>query len=687
MNEFEHRGRRGFFGHPFPLSSWILAIPVGATFLLPAHWLEIAGPLWLLALAPMYAVAQREGWRGVAVALGATVGLIVLMQLAVSPLARRPPDSLAWALPLLVVGGLGVCLLPRHRHPDGPAARGIHSARDEELQRPGTVPAELTKALEEGATAAPVSVVLFELRTLQSSRRGDPAGGAAAALEALEEILGTACHARYRTRAGAGGIFLSVLRRTDEEGASTFAERVFDAFGVAIPPGGGSALFGAVAVHQPAMGSPEDLLAAADLGLGRARKAGHGSLRVFGRPASSGASRGVAMDAPERPSLSTSTATLDGSRRPILSGEGRRVLVVDGDTSVRTVVSSHLQELGFTVTERSDPDLAIRSLECQFSAVIAALRPRDTPGRTFVSAAKARWPSTPVIVIAGLRDAGLAADALAAGGDRYLFRPFGLEELDDHLGELLDQGDPDAGEQPGSAGEQPTEDLSGPGHQATLEGLRKLAAAVELRDPYTRGGAVRMAAYSAAILQEVQPAERRAEIDPGALRLACELCDVGKLAVPASILTKAERLTEDEYARVRIHSRESHRILSPLLRSEVVDAVARWHHERWDGKGYPDGLAGPAIPLVARIAAIADSLEAMTSPRAYRAALSWEESVDQIRARAGTQFDPGLYPAVERALPALQAIHDEPRTPGPEITHPGPASSLPLPSQPGSTPI
>lgn len=689
MNQIEHGGRRGPFGHPFPLSSWILAVPVGATFLLPTDWLEIAGPLWLLALTPMYAVAQRKGWRGVAVGLGATVGLIVLVQLAVSPLARRPPDSLSWVLPLLFFGGLGSSLLPGNRHPDGAAARGVRVVGGEELQPPGTAPSELTDALEEGAPAAPVSVVLFEVRALQPSRRGSRSGPAAAAVEAMGEILGTACHARYRPGEGTGRVFLSVLRRTDEAGASAFAERVFDAFGVAIPPGGGVSLFAAVAVHQPAMESPDDILAAAELALGRAREGGHGALRVFGRPASGGTSRAVAMDALNRragSTPSTSPLPLEGSDRPTLSGAGRHILVVDDDTSVRTVVSSHLQELGFAVTERSDPDLAIRSLEHRFSAVVAALRPRDAPGRAFVSAAKARWPSTPVIVITGLRDARLAADALAAGGDRYLFRPFGLEELDDHLGELLDQADPDSEGHPG-AGERQRGGPPGPEHLALLEGLRRLAEAAELRDPYTRGGAVRMAAYAAGMLQEVEPEERRAGIDPGALRLACELCDVGKLSVPASILTKVDRLTENEYALVRTHSRESHRILSPLLRDEVVDAVARWHHERWDGKGYPDGLAGPAIPLAARVAAIADSLEAMTSPRAYRAALPWEEAVGQIRARVGTQFDPGLYPAFERALPTLQAIHDEPRTPIPGLARPEPTPARPLPSQPGSSPI
>ncbi|MEX2531407.1 MAG: HD domain-containing phosphohydrolase [Gemmatimonadota bacterium] len=681
MNERAQGDRRGFLGVSLPLSFWILAIPVGATFLFPEEWLEIAGPLWLLALAPMYLLAQREGWRGVAVALGGTVGLLLLVQLAVSPLARRPPESLAWVVPLLILGGMGISMLPR------PRDRG-HGTGDPELRHASEVPEELRDALAEGAPAAPVSVVLFELRPTIPGRRGG-VSGAALAVETMDEILGTACHARYRPRDGAGRVFLSVLRGTDEEGASAFAERVFDAFAVAIPQGADAELCAAVAVHQAAMRSSDELLAAASLALGRAREAGHGALRVFGRPASTGGGRAVTgEDAYEAsgPSPTAEPASPQDPHRPRLSGQGREILLVDDDTSVRTVISSHLQELGFNVTERSDPDLAVRSLDRKFAAAIAALRPRDAPARAFVSAAKARWPSTPVVVITGIRDARLAADALAAGADRYLFRPFGFEELDDHLRELLEQARENhsaASDGTGSLAQATT----APGGQALLAGLRTLAEAAEMRDPHTRGGQLRMAAYSAAILEGIEPTERREGIESDALKLACELCDVGKLAVPISILTKVERLTESEYALVRTHPRESHRILSPLLQDELVDAVALWHHERWDGKGYPDGLAGPSIPLAGRIVAIADSLEAMTSPRAYRGALSWEESVDQIRARVGTQFDPSLYPAFERALPRLKAIHDRQRSAVPDGTDPEPEEASPLPSRPRSSPI
>jgi HD-GYP domain-containing protein (c-di-GMP phosphodiesterase class II) len=98
------------------------------------------------------------------------------------------------------------------------------------------------------------------------------------------------------------------------------------------------------------------------------------------------------------------------------------------------------------------------------------------------------------------------------------------------------------------------------------------------------------------------------------------------------------------------------RILSPLIDDPMVIGVVRWHHERWDGRGYPDGLRGADIPLAARIVAVADTLDAMTSSRSYRAALPWEAAVAGIRHGAGTQFDPHVVALFEAVLPELEAL-------------------------------
>jgi HD-GYP domain-containing protein (c-di-GMP phosphodiesterase class II) len=135
------------------------------------------------------------------------------------------------------------------------------------------------------------------------------------------------------------------------------------------------------------------------------------------------------------------------------------------------------------------------------------------------------------------------------------------------------------------------------------------------------------------------------------IRLGALLHDVGKLAVPDDILAKPGPLTEDEWALMREHPSAGERFLEPLLeRSGAVTAagvrtvlaIVRWHHERWDGAGYPDRLAGDEIPLGARIVAVADALRAMTERRPYRSALSPEAALAEVSREAGRQFDPSV---------------------------------------------
>jgi HD-GYP domain-containing protein (c-di-GMP phosphodiesterase class II) len=190
-----------------------------------------------------------------------------------------------------------------------------------------------------------------------------------------------------------------------------------------------------------------------------------------------------------------------------------------------------------------------------------------------------------------------------------------------------------------------------------LKGARALVRAVEVRDPYTRGHSERVARFALVLADALKPEERRFDLD--ALKLACELHDVGKIGVPDAILNKEGRLGTDEFNQVRRHPRIGHRILEPLLDDDTVLSVVSWHHERWDGTGYPDGLAGESVPLAARVVSLADALDAMTSDRAYRRALSWEEAMAQARELAGRQFDPTLVQCAEKEQDRLRAIYEE----------------------------
>jgi HD-GYP domain-containing protein (c-di-GMP phosphodiesterase class II) len=133
-----------------------------------------------------------------------------------------------------------------------------------------------------------------------------------------------------------------------------------------------------------------------------------------------------------------------------------------------------------------------------------------------------------------------------------------------------------------------------------------------------------------------------------ALRAAAALHDIGKIAVPDAILSKPGPLTEEEWEFVRRHPVVGERILRAAPALTPVGPIVRSTHEHFDGGGYPDGLAGEAIPLASRIVAVCDAFDAMTSPRPYRSAMSAEGALEELRRGAGTQFDPMVAAAFER---------------------------------------
>lgn len=166
--------------------------------------------------------------------------------------------------------------------------------------------------------------------------------------------------------------------------------------------------------------------------------------------------------------------------------------------------------------------------------------------------------------------------------------------------------------------------------------VASLIEAVQAKDPYTRSHSQRVSRYALAIARRLGWSVR----DQSEIALAGKLHDVGKIGVPDDLLHKAGSLTAEERCRFFNHTVIGEQILAPLLgdRREVLAAV-RWHHERVDGTGYPDGLRGQDIPLIARILAVADAFDAMTSARPYRRALPWCVALAELRRGVGSQFD------------------------------------------------
>jgi HD-GYP domain-containing protein (c-di-GMP phosphodiesterase class II) len=143
------------------------------------------------------------------------------------------------------------------------------------------------------------------------------------------------------------------------------------------------------------------------------------------------------------------------------------------------------------------------------------------------------------------------------------------------------------------------------------------------------------------------------EAEEAAARLAGSVHDVGKLTIPRAILDKPGALTSSEWRLVRLHPTEGERLLRPIFgdRPQVLAAV-RSHHERWDGRGYPDGLSGTLVPLAARIIAVADAFHAMLEARPYRRHRAAADALDEVEAHAGTQFDPYRASALRLTLGA-----------------------------------
>jgi HD-GYP domain-containing protein (c-di-GMP phosphodiesterase class II) len=182
--------------------------------------------------------------------------------------------------------------------------------------------------------------------------------------------------------------------------------------------------------------------------------------------------------------------------------------------------------------------------------------------------------------------------------------------------------------------------------------VQSLVAAIEAKDRYTRGHSQRVYRLAVRIGQRL----RLSEDDLQTLAWAALLHDIGKIAIDGQILNKIEKLSDAEFAAIKSHPERGCRVLEPIPQLHRVLPGIRHHHERWDGRGYPDGLRGEAIPLLARIVAVADTYDAIVSKRAYRPAGTLSYALDEIRAGAGTQFDPVvaqamLELAVEGRLP------------------------------------
>ena len=179
--------------------------------------------------------------------------------------------------------------------------------------------------------------------------------------------------------------------------------------------------------------------------------------------------------------------------------------------------------------------------------------------------------------------------------------------------------------------------------------LESLADALESRDPQRRGHSARVFAYA----MPMATAMELTQAQIGATQIAARLHDLGRIIIPDGVINHAGPLTDTQWETVRRHPEAGANLLKPLDFFGEVCQIIRAHHESYDGTGYPDLKAGEEIPLIARVIAVADAFEAMTSPRPHRQAMAVDDAIEQVRRLAGQQFDPQVVDALVNISPAV----------------------------------
>jgi putative two-component system response regulator len=252
--------------------------------------------------------------------------------------------------------------------------------------------------------------------------------------------------------------------------------------------------------------------------------------------------------------------------------------------------------------------------------------------------ADAAFSTLPIIVLTGRSDLGDVVAALDAGADDFVAKPFRQPELLARIRSALRL-------------RAAYEHVQG-AHAV----VAALANAVEAKDQLTEDHCQRLASLSVRLAAEAGIGGPELEwIALGAL-----LHDVGKIGVPESVLGKPGPLSDEEWALMRRHPEIGERICQPLAFAAQVRPMIRHHHERWDGRGYPDALRAEAIPLGARIIGIVDAFDAMTHDRPYRPSLDLDQAIDEVRRNVGHQFDPDLAPSFMAIIEGRSMEPDEP---------------------------
>ncbi len=350
--------------------------------------------------------------------------------------------------------------------------------------------------------------------------------------------------------------------------------------------------------------------------------------------------------------------------------EQSQILIVDDEAPIRTMLARLLEGYGYTCTTAADAaEARARLQEKRFALILCDVNMPGESGLDLVTDVLAEYQDIAAVMVTGLDNPHLANTALELGAYGYIIKPFESNEVLINVAnalrrrrlEIENRAHREHLEQTVLARtaelRRAIERLKRAEQEVRLsreETIKRLAIAAEFRDNATAQHIQRMSHYCAILARQYGLDAERCEL----IRIASPMHDIGKLGTPDHILLKPGKISPEEFKIMAQHSEMGYRILadSDAELLKLAATIAWTHHEQYDGSGYPRGLAGTAIPLEGRIAAIADAFDAMSSRRIYKPAFSIEHTVELMRERRGTHFDPELLDLFLGALDEVVAI-------------------------------
>ncbi len=317
---------------------------------------------------------------------------------------------------------------------------------------------------------------------------------------------------------------------------------------------------------------------------------------------------------------------------PTIPMISKRVLIVDDDNRSRKTISKQLEIEGYTVFQAQNSSAALRYVQ-QFTPdlIISDVSVPGSNGSEFYRVVRQTWTTIPFILLISKGDTRAIQRGREMGVEDYLVKPVDGDNLVRIVHARLLRS---------------AEIQVALIDQAYLETVEVLANTVEGRDPYTHGHIGRVAMYAEWLAEALGWPKEQLRI----LAFGARLHDIGKIIIPDHILKKPGDLTTDEWELMKQHPTAGARILSNIKHLNNAVNYVLYHHERWDGSGYPSGLKGRDIPMEGRLLAIADVYDALTTDRPYHPARPRSEVIHYLKSRAGVQFDPDLVPIFEKVL-------------------------------------